>query len=404
MVYRWDDLQSNNLAVDWGENVKANAARTTRRPRALRYGPTGEQSLSNTFVVISTLVAIGIAALLSMTLMKSPAADGEGDASEARGTSPSIAAMVAQVRPSASPSASYSPSVASSAAPTFTPSEHPSSSLPPSIGSSTMPSMGPTEDPGPAECVDMPGLYRNHQGDMVSCDWFDAVGTYDWICSKTEIGRACTMTCREYSDCYVVTNSPMPSAAPTESPTPVRPRSITMNCTGDATISEGISDANLGLTSYLKIDSSPRPSIASRIAGIGNTGAYHALLRFDLSEHDSERPIESAILRLRAASDCYSGGYVQRTVNQHWDETTVTWDTSPEGDGADIGRLGAVKGGFWYSLDVASALVASVHLGEIWKETLSLRLYPVGVDECLYESKESKDGGGPELHIKYKDA
>jgi hypothetical protein len=83
---------------------------------------------------------------------------------------------------------------------------------------------------------------------------------------------------------------------------------------------------------------------------------------------------------------------------------TIAWDTAPEGDGTDLGRLGEVKSGFWYSIDVTSALAESVHLGEIWKETLSLRLYPVSVDECLYESKESKDGGGPELHIKYHDA
>ncbi|KAL3826460.1 hypothetical protein ACHAXA_011269 [Cyclostephanos tholiformis] len=397
MVYRWDDLQRNNLAVDWGENVQGNV-RNTRRPRALGYGPSDEQSLPNAFVVIFTLVAIGMAALLSMTLIKSPISDDEGNASEAQGM---VAAVVTQIHPSISPSASPSPSIASSVPPTFIPSDHPSVSAPPSIGSSMIPSYGPTDDPGPAECVDEHGLYRNHQGDMVSCDWFATVGTYEWICTKTEIGKACLKTCREYNDCYVITHSPMPSAAPTVSPTPVRPKSITLNCTGDATISEGIADANLGSSSFLKIDSSPRPSIASRIAGIGNSGAYHVLLRFDLSKHESSRPIESAILRLKVAKGCYSGGYVQRTVNQHWDETTVTWETAPEGDGTDIDRLGEVRSGFWYYLDVTSALVESARLGVVWKETLSLRLYPVGVDECIYESKESKDGGGPELHIEY---
>jgi hypothetical protein len=413
MVYRWDDLRNNHLAVDWGENVQAKV-RNTRRPRVGGYGPPGEQSLSSTIVVISTLVTIGIAALASMTLMKSPIPEREGNASEAQGlpSSPEvvvpIAPMIALIRPSTSPSISPSPSVASSAPPTFAPSERPSVLVPPSILSSIPPSAVPTEPPEPALCVDEPGFYKNHLGDKVSCDWFATVGTYEWICTKTEIGKACLLSCREYNDCYMdvtsATPTASPTAAPTVSPTPVPPKSITLNCTGDATVSEGMSYANLGSSSLLKIDASPRPSIASRIAGIGNTGAFHALLRFDLSRHDSERPIESATLRIKAAKGCSSGGYVQRTVNLHWDEMTITWDTAPEGDGTDLGRLGEVKSGFWYSIDVTSALAESVRLGEIWKETLSLRLYPVSVDECLYESKESRGGGGPELHIEYYNA
>ena len=411
MVYRWDDLRNNHLAVDWGENVQAKV-RNTRRPRIGGYGPPGEQSLSNTVVVISTLVAIGLAAMVSMTLINSPVPEHEGSASEAQGipSSPEfmpVAAMIAQIRPSISPSISPSPSVASSAPPTFAPSEHPSASVSPSVVSSILPSADPTEPPEPALCVDEPGFYKNHLGDKVSCDWFATVGTtYEWVCTQTDAGKACLLSCREYNDCYMDTDSPTrePTATPTVSPTPVPPKSITLNCTGDATVSEGMPYATLGSSSLLKIDASPRPSIASRIAGIGNTGAFHALLRFDLSKHDSERPIESATLRIKVAKGCSSGGYVQRTVNLHWDEMTIAWDTAPEGDGTDLGRLGEVKSGFWYSIDVTSALAESVHLGEIWKETLSLRLYPVGVDECLYESKESRDGGGPELHIEYYDA
>lgn len=401
MVYRWDDLRSNHLVVDWGENV---SAKNTRRPRAI-YGPPREQRLSNIIVVVSTLVAIGIAALLSMTMMKSPISEPEGSASEAQRI-PSIASMIAQNRTSISPSISSSPSAAPSAAPTLAPSEHPSASVSPSITSSKLPSNVTTEPPEPVLCVDEPGFFQNHLGENVSCDWFATFGTYKWICTETEVGKACLLSCREYNNCYVTTDSPTqePTATPTASPTPALPKSITLNCTGDAAVSEGLPDANLGSSSLLKINSIPRPSIASRIAGIGSTGAFHALLRFDLSKHDSERPIESAVLRLKVAKGCSSGGYIQRTVNQNWDEMTITWNNAPDGDGTEIGRLGDVKSGFWYSFNVTSALVEHVRLGEIWKETLSLRLFPVGVDECLYESKESSDGGGPELHIEYYEA
>lgn len=412
MVYRWDDLRNNDLSVDWGSGVRANVrttmtgnivsenGRNTRRPRTMMGGahqdePASERrSLSSVFIVIATLVAVGIAALFSVALMKSPAPvmdDGSVSLDAHQGISTTHAALIVETR---------MPSIVSGVSPTLTPSEQPSVS--PSIQPSGVVYKAPPAPLGSGQaCIDMPGLYDNDEGEMVSCDWFNATGAWlgEYICQETDIGRACLLTCHEFNDCYMDTTSP--TLEPTSiAPTPIRVTSITLNCTGDATLSQGVSHANLGSSSILKIDSSPRPSIASRIAGIGNTGAFHALLRFDITQHDNLRPIESAVLRIKAAKDCSAGGYIQKTTSPHWDENSVTWDTAPEGDGTDIGKLGAVKLGFWYSIDVTSALVESVHLGEIWKDTFSLRLFPVGVDECLYISKDS-ESGGPELHIEY---
>ena len=414
MVYRWDDLRNNDLSVDWGSGVRANVRTTmtsnvvsengrnnTRRPRTMMGGahqdePASERrNLSSVFIAVATLAAVGIAALFSVALMKSPApvVDDNGSVSldDAQGLSSTNAALIVETR---------MPSILSGISPTLTPSERPSVS--PSIQPSGVVHKAPPAPIGSGQaCVDAPGLYDNDEGEMVSCDWFNVTGQWlgEYICQETDIGKACLFTCHEYNDCYMDTISP--TLEPTSiAPTPTRVTSITLNCTGDATVSQGVSHANLGSSSILKIDASPRPSIASRIVGIGNTGAFHALLRFDITQHDNLRPIESAILRIKAAKDCSAGGYIQKTTSPHWDENSVTWDTAPEGDGTDIGKLGAVKLGFWYSIDVTSALVESVHLGEIWKDTFSLRLFPIGVDECLYISKDS-ESGGPELHIEY---
>jgi len=122
-------------------------------------------------------------------------------------------------------------------------------------------------------------------------------------------------------------------------------------------------------------------------------------MRFDLSKHDSIRPVESAKVRLKAANSCPSGGYLQKTHSPHWDEDSVSWSNAPDGDGTELGRLGMTRSGYWYSIDVTSAL--AMHLGH---KTLSFRLYPVGFDECLFFSKDNISGGGPELHVEYLDS
>mmetsp|Transcript_36384 Transcript_36384/g.65502 ORF Transcript_36384/g.65502 Transcript_36384/m.65502 type:complete len:436 (+) Transcript_36384:128-1435(+) len=434
MVYRWDDLQNNHLEVEWGENIHR-----TRRTRALGvYGPTTKKRsnwLSATIVGVSTLAAIGIATMVALTLTKSPIIPKrEGAPSNAEG----IDSLLVLVVPEAStPSPMYDPSAQPTAQPTGRPTLRPTTAWPtvpptvaeshmPSLMASALPSIASSDDPSdspsmspsgvpkappapePVLCVDQPGFFHNHAGDKVSCDWFSTVGTYNFHknCEKTAVGKACLFTCEEYNDCIVpvvATDPPsyrpssFPSSSiPTVNPTPQPPKSITLETTGDASIKQAVPNANLGSASWLKIDAAPLPLPQDSPHSSTNSGAFHVLLRFDLSKHDSTRPVESAVLRLKAANSCSSGGYLQRTHSPHWDENVVTWDTAPEGDGTEIGRLGSIKSGYWYSVDVTSAL----HSGH---EALSLRLYPVGSDECLFVSKENSSGGGPELHIDYVD-
>lgn len=252
-------------------------------------------------------------------------------------------------------------------------------------------------------CIDQPGFYHNHAGDKVSCDWFATVGTYNRQknCAHTDVGRACLFACRDYADCVPPTpppslppSPPPTSSSPTAAPTPTPPRSVTVGAAGDAYVKEAAPDANFGRASWLKVDPTPRPLPQDPPGGSG--GAFHAMLRFDLNKRESTRPVATATLRLRAANSCSSGGYLQRTHSPHWDEDGVTWATAPEGDGTEVGRMGAVRAGFWHSVDVTSALRPG-------HEALSLRLYPVGSDACVFASKDHADGDGPELHIVYGD-
>ena len=83
---------------------------------------------------------------------------------------------------------------------------------------------------------------------------------------------------------------------------------------------------------------------------------------------------------------------MERTDSPHWDETIITWATAPEGNGDEIGRLGTIESGLEYGIVVTSA----IHPGH---EGLSLRLYPLSTEECLYVS----NGGSPKLDIVFGD-
>ena len=182
--------------------------------------------------------------------------------------------------------------------------------------------------------------------------------------------------------------SSTPSALLTSAP----PKSITLEATGDAILKEILPDSNLGLSSYLHIDKAPMPM--PQDTGPSSSGDFYTLFRFDLSKHDSPQSIQSAVLRVKSANSCASGGYLQHIHNPHWDESTVTWNSVPVGNGIEIDRLGIVKSAFWYSFNVTSVL----HHGH---KTLSLRLYPTSSDACIFVSKDNPSGYGPELHILY---
>lgn len=437
MVYNWEDLRDNrgdnHLEVEWGENI-----RRTRRPRGYGggdgvNGPFMEKKksnwLTNTIVIVSTLGTIGIATLLAFALMKAPIQQPKNDGDDASkvakmehifsspvSNAPSSAfsrsLSPTTVTPTSAPS--LAPSASGTATPSIASSEYPS--LSPSVVGSMIPSVFTAKAPPvPVMCVDEPGFYLNHAGDKVSCGWLSTVGTYNLHqnCEKTDIGKACLLSCREYTDCIMDTDKPTsspspqpsssPSTLPTSSvmpsagPTPVPQSSLTLEAAGDATITEGLPNAKLGGSSWLKIDNAPMSSAMLPAGKTSTYGAYHVMLHFDLSKHNANRPIESAVLRLKAGNSCSSGGYLEQTLGHHWNENSITWDNAPLGDKTKIGRLGVIKSGFWYSVDMTSVMQSLGH------GTLSLRLFPDGSDECLFVSKESNNGDGPELHIEYDD-
>ena len=387
-AYNWDDLEEfreRPIEVEWGANIHP-----TRRARVLE--PRDQEQkrnkyISNAVVILSLIVAVTMVAFMSSTLMKAPTR--EVDASKSVGLTqqtpaPSMKPILQSMLPSSSPT------VDSSERPSNEASNHPSAH--PSKLSTDLPTAVPKAPPAPIVtlCIDQAGFFYNHAGDKVSCDWFERVGTHNYQknCGRTDVGKACLLSCNEYTDCVMPTDSPtdMPSASPTSlsptgNPTPEPPKSLTIYPTGDTMIKQSSSQANYGSASWLKIDT--------------DSGVFHSLLRFDVSEHNSNRTVESAMLRLKAASDCPSGGYLQRTHHPHWDEMSITWDTAPEGDGHEVARFSEpIKSGFWYSVDVKSAL----RPGHI---TLSLRLYPVSSNECMFASKENGSGESPELRIVY---
>lgn len=391
MVYNWGDLdefRERPIEVEWGANLHP-----TRRVRTLERHHRQEQEkrnrcISNAVVILSLVVAVTMVAFMSMTLMKAPPIR-KVDASKAVGStqipSPTI-------KPSMYPSSS--PTVESSEPPSKAASTHPSAH--PSRLATPFPTSFLKAPPAPEAlpCIDQEGFFYNHAEDKVSCDWFQGVGTYNYErnCKQpqTDLGKACIFSCRNYNNCVMPTTVPsgVPSASPTSlpptsNPTPKPPRIMTIYPSGDAMIKEETPLANYGSASYLKIDT--------------DSGVFHSLLRFDISAHNSNRTVESATLRLKAVSDCPSGGYLQRTHHPHWDEMTITWDSAPEGDGHEVARfLEPIKNGFWYSVDISKAIRPG-------HSTLSLRLFPVSSDECIFASKENGSGESPELRIVYEE-
>lgn len=395
MVYNWNDFRDDHpdLEVEWADSVN-NRGRSRlswrRRPRVLE--PQAGERKNNLLVgvlIASLAFLLSSVAYVSNDMTKNaPRLPDDGDNSDK--LDPILSNPPSPfVSESASGVPSAKPSLRSSEAPSFVNSTAPSLSTSPSIEPTPFFKAPPAPTPV-FECIDQVGLFYNHKGDNVTCAWFDTVGSYikKRNCGKTGIGRACLIACSDYYDCVLPekpdTESPseQPSLVPSSSPTQDLPKTMMFTASADTTIKESSPLANLGSASWIKIDA--------------DSGVFHALLKFNLTGHVHSRPIASAQLRLKAASDCTSGGYIQRTHHPNWDENAVTWSTAPGGDGTEIARLQTIKRGYWYTADISQAL-ATGH------DHLSLRMFPVSSSECMFESKENSSGSAPELNIVYGD-
>ena len=383
MAYNWGDLEEfrdarDIIEVEWGSNIQPN-----RRARDLQ-DQKRNSCISYVVMSLSLIAAASMVVLVSLSLMKAPKSE--------VGSSKSVGLTTSQTpAPSMKPSSksihSSSPTLEQSESPSNTASQNPSTS--PSKAATEFPIAAPTPPPTPIPpCIDQIGFFYNHAGDKVSCDWFQSVGFYNYQrnCGQTDVGNACLLTCSQYVDCVVPTNPPTyaptfpeTSQSPTSSPTQEPPRMITIYPTGDAMIQQSSPQTNYGSANRLKIDT--------------NSDVSHSLLRFELSKENSNRTVASAMLRLKAKSDCSSGGYLERTHHPHWRETSITWNTAPDGDGHEVSRFtDPIITGFWYTTEIKSALRRG-------HTALSLRLYPTSAEECTFASKESGSGESPELRI-----
>ncbi|KPV49634.1 hypothetical protein SE17_31495, partial [Kouleothrix aurantiaca] len=73
---------------------------------------------------------------------------------------------------------------------------------------------------------------------------------------------------------------------------------------------------------------------------MGGSSAKQAFLRFSVAGVPANALVQSARLRLYVTNDSTSGGIVSRVSNTSWPET-ITWNTRPAIDGAQIATLGA---------------------------------------------------------------
>lgn len=388
MVYNWNDFREEHpdLEVEWADdNFRGRRLSWMRRPRTLEPQP-GERKNSVVMgvLIVSLAFLLGTVAYVSNDMANNPPRTTEdGDNSDKVPVVPvnppsPIPSNLGSTVPSVQPSlrTSHAPSIMNSTMPSL----------------STIPSSAPTPfqkappAPTPAfECVDQEGEFYNHFGQNVTCAWFDTVGSYikHRNCGKTGIGRACLLACSDYYDCVLPdVLSEQPSSVPSISPSQYIPKSLMFTAVADTTIKESSPLANLGSASWIKVDA--------------DSGVFHALLKFDLTGHVHTRPIASASLRLKAASDCLTGGFIQRTHHPNWEEHSVSWSTAPMGDGTEVARLSTIKRGYWYTADITKALSTG-------HDHLSLRVFPLSAEECMFESREHSSGSAPELNIVYGD-
>lgn len=391
MVYNWNDFRDEHpdLEVEWADDRAKSRLSWRRRPRVLEPQP-GERrkNIIVGLLMVSLAFLVGAVAFVSNDVSSNPPRLDGGDTSDKADPEPTNAPTpYSSVRNSLFPSAQ--PSFRSSQVPSFINSTSPSISSSPSSAPTPFFKAPPVPTPV-IECVDQAGSFYNHKGENVTCAWFNTVGSYvkKRNCRKTGVGRACLVACADYYDCVLPvkpeTESPSEqlSAAPSTSPSKDLPQSLMFTASADTTIKEASPLANLGSASWIKVDA--------------DSGVFHALLKFDLTGHVHTRPIASATLRLKAASDCPNGGYIQRTHHPNWDENAVSWSTAPGGDGTEVARLQTIKRGYWYTADITTALSTG-------HDHLSLRIFPASADECMFESKENSSGSAPELNIVYGD-
>jgi chitodextrinase len=152
-------------------------------------------------------------------------------------------------------------------------------------------------------------------------------------------------------------------------------QTLTFPATADATISSRQPSANMGSTTKLSVDSSPRLDFLIRFTPATIAG----------------RRVTSAKVRLYNTNKSPKGGDFYRVANNTWGESTLTWSNAPAADVTKLASLGAVASGNWYEIDVTSLVSAD--------GTYSLRAISTSNDGADFTSKEGTTSFRPQLVV-----
>jgi hypothetical protein len=127
---------------------------------------------------------------------------------------------------------------------------------------------------------------------------------------------------------------------PSENVTVAMPVTLTFRAAADARVQEANAGSNYGTSSTLRTDGAGDPDIES-------------YLRFEVA--GITRPVASARLRLRAASDTADGPAAYAT---DWtgSETGLTWQNRPARTSAAMDDKGRITNSAWVEYDVAPAI------------------------------------------------
>ena len=156
--------------------------------------------------------------------------------------------------------------------------------------------------------------------------------------------------------------------------TPSPPMSITFTPTDDATIREVRPDRNYNRDTF-EADNSP---------------VKHGLIRFHVIGVGSQ-PIAKVTLRVFVTDSSSYGGTFTDVMDPNWNETTVTWNNAPLGDGGIVAIVNDVSRDTWIEIDVTGWITGD--------GPVSLRISSFANNGVDYASKEHASGNTPELII-----
>ena len=148
-----------------------------------------------------------------------------------------------------------------------------------------------------------------------------------------------------------------------------RPTLLTFRPVDDTYVRSDQVASTFGSMPTLQVDGSPPKNL---------------LMRFDV-QGIAGRQVTGATLKLFCVDSAASGGTIFRTNGAPWSEGSVTWSTQP-GTGAQIGSLGAVQSGRWYTVNLGSQVTDD--------GIYDLKLTSASSDGADYVSDEGTAGAG----------